>query len=65
MFSPQAGRGRGEEESRINSRSNVRAKITHLLINGTYTQNKREMKQIFVITFISCTTQFGMKIFLS
>ena len=46
----------GAEETSINSGSNVRAKITHLLINGTYTQNKREMKRIFVITRVSCLT---------
>ena len=43
MFSPK-----GPEETSINSGSNVRAKITHLLINGTYTQNKREMKHVFL-----------------
>ena len=31
----------GREETSINSGSNVRAKITNLLINGDYTQNKR------------------------
>ena len=45
---PWCSSPKGPEETSINSGSNVRAKITHLLINGTYTQNKREMKHVFL-----------------
>ena len=44
---PDVGSPEGREETRINSGSNVRDKITHLLINGTYTLNKREMEDAF------------------